>query len=68
VDIYFHHSLSPWDIAAGLVLVEEAGGVIVDKQGQTANLRTPSIIAANPVLIADFLRKTDGMLWRNATP
>lgn len=68
VDIYFHHSLSPWDIAAGLVLVEEAGGVIVDKQGQTANMRSPSVIAANPVLIADFLGKTEGMLWRNAGP
>ena len=64
VDLYFHHSLSPWDIAAGHVLVREAGGVIVDKQGQPANLRTASIIASNQQLVNDFLKRTDGHPWR----
>ena len=64
VDLYFHHSLSPWDIAAGLVLVREAGGSIVDKQGQPADLRTPSIIASNPFLVDRFLQATDGHPWR----
>ena len=64
LDLYFHHSLSPWDIAAGLVLVREAGGIIVDKQGQPANLRTPSIIASNPFLVDQFLQATDGHPWR----
>jgi fructose-1,6-bisphosphatase/inositol monophosphatase family enzyme len=65
VDLYFHHSLSPWDIAAGLVLVREAGGVILDKQGNPANLRTPSVIASNPQLVADFLQTTEGHPWRD---
>ena len=65
VDMYFHHSLSPWDIVAGLVLVSEAGGQIVDKQGKPANLQTSGIIAANPTLITDFLRQTDGLPWRD---
>ena len=64
LDLYFHHSLSPWDIAAGLVLVEEAGGTIVDKQGRPANLRTPSIIASNPFLVDRFLQATDEHPWR----
>lgn len=64
VDLYFHHSLSPWDIASGHVLVQEAGGVIVDKQGQPANLRTPSVIASNQTLVNDFLKRTDGHPWR----
>ena len=64
VDLYFHHSLSPWDIAAGLVLVREAGGIVVDKQGQPANLRTPSVIASNPQLVERFLEATDGLAWR----
>ena len=64
VDLYFHHSLSPWDIAAGHVLVQEAGGVIVDKQGQPASLRTPSIIASNQTLVNDFLKRPDGHPWR----
>ena len=65
VDMYFHHSLSPWDIVAGLVQVSEAGGQIVDKQGKPANLQTSGVIAANPVLISDFLRQTNGLPWRN---
>jgi len=65
VDLYFHHSLMPWDIAAGLLLVREAGGVVVDKQGNSANLRTPSVIAANPFLVDRFLQATDGHPWRD---
>lgn len=64
VDLYFHHSLSPWDIAAGLLQVQEAGGTVVDRQGQPAGLYTPSIIAANPRLIDRFLQATDGLAWR----
>ncbi len=65
VDLYFHHSLAPWDIAAGLLLVKEAGGMAVDRQGRPANLRTPSVIAANPFLVDRFLRATDGHPWRD---
>ena len=64
VDLYFHHSLSPWDMAAGLVLVREAGGTVVDRQGRPAVLSTPSVIASNPALIQSFLRATEGHLWR----
>lgn len=64
VDLYFHHALSPWDIASGLLLVREAGGVVVDRQGETADLRTPSIIAANPELMADFLKTIQNTPWR----
>ena len=65
VDLYFHHSLSPWDIAAGLLLVREAGGVVMDKQGGPASLRTPSVIAANPFLVDRFLQATEGHPWRD---
>ncbi len=65
VDLYFHHSLSPWDIAAGLVQVREAGGIIVDRRGRPAHLRTPSIIAANPELVDRFLQATEGLPWRD---
>ena len=64
VDLYFHHSLSPWDMAAGLVLAREAGGVVVDRQGNPANLFTPSVIVSNPQTINDFLVATHGMEWR----
>jgi fructose-1,6-bisphosphatase/inositol monophosphatase family enzyme len=51
-------------VASGLLLVREAGGLVVDRQGQPAGLRTPSVIASSPRLIQRFLEATDGMAWR----
>lgn len=64
LDLYFHHSLAPWDIASGLLLVHEAGGIVVDRQGQLSRLRTPSVIASSPHLIERFLQATEGLPWR----
>ena len=64
LDLYFHHSLSPWDSAAGLLLAREAGGNVVDRQGQDADLFTPSVIVSSPHLINRFLQATEGLEWR----
>ncbi len=66
VDLFFHHSLSPWDVAAGLVLAQEAGGRVVDRQGNRAELFTPSVICSSPTLVDGFLAATDGLPWRTA--
>ncbi len=63
-DMYFHHHLSPWDLAAALVLVPEAGGVVTDKYENPGSLCSESIIAAGRDLHAKFLRATDGLAWR----
>ena len=65
LDLYFHHSLSPWDSASGLLLAREAGGNVVDRQGQNANLFTPSVIVSSQTLIDRFLEATDGLAWRH---
>ena len=65
IDLYFHHSLSPWDIASGLLLAREAGGEVVDRQGKPAGLYTPSVIASSPRLIDRFLHATEGLEWRS---
>lgn len=67
VDLFFHHSLSPWDVAAGLVLAQEAGGRVVDRQGNKAGLFTPSVVCSSPSLVEDFLAATDGLPWRTAS-
>ncbi len=64
IDLYFHNLLSPWDIATGILLANEAGGIVVDRQGRPANLSTPSVIAASPRLIDRFLHATEGLEWR----
>ena len=64
VDMYFHHNLSPWDVASGLLLVKEAGGIITDKRGNPGTLYSEGIIASGAELHAEFLRATDGLAWR----
>lgn len=66
-DLYFHHGLAPWDQVAGLVLVEEAGGIITDRTGKRASLYSDGIVASNAALHAQFMRKTEGMAWRRPT-
>jgi len=36
VDLYFHHFLAPWDLVSGILLVQEAGGVITQGNGRKA--------------------------------
>ena len=67
VDLFFHHSLSPWDLATGLLLIREAGGVVVDRQGATAGLFSPSVICSSAPLVEEFLSATDGLPWRTAS-
>ena len=66
-DIYFNHRLEPWDQVAGMLLVEEAGGIVTDRTGKRAGLYSDGIIASSAGLHAEFMRRTEGMAWRNPT-
>ena len=66
-DLYFHHRLEPWDQVAGILLVQEAGGVITDRNGMPAGLYSDGLIASNATLHAEFMRKTEGTAWRKPT-
>ena len=61
LDIYFHHNVAPWDVAAGILMVQEAGGVVHDHRGGTASLDSTGVVTANPPLLAEFLRLVGGM-------
>lgn len=50
LDGYWERGLSPWDLAAGLVLVEQAGGVICAYDGSPAQLESGRVIACTPGL------------------
>lgn len=47
LDLFWEFGLNPWDIAAGVLLVREAGGVCTDMRGQPLGLRSPHILADN---------------------
>jgi myo-inositol-1(or 4)-monophosphatase len=55
-DGYWERDLKPWDLAAGVLLVTEAGGQVTDASGGDAVLATGSVCAANleihPLLLA----------------
>lgn len=55
-DGFFELSLSSWDIAAGGLLVQEAGGIVGDFEGNESWLKTGNIVAANPKVFAQMLQ------------
>ena len=50
LDAYFNAQLQPWDFAAGALLVEEAGGLTSDWQGNPLPLDTTTVLASTPYL------------------
>ena len=50
VDGYWEFGLNPWDVAAGVLLVEEAGGRVTDMEGGKLNLMRPRLLATNGLL------------------
>jgi myo-inositol-1(or 4)-monophosphatase len=45
-DAFFEFGLQPWDVAAGILLVREAGGVVCDIAGKPYELGAPSLLAS----------------------
>ena len=56
VDGYWERGLAPWDMAAGIAIVREAGGFVTDLDGREAMLATGGILAANEMIHRDLLR------------
>ncbi len=55
LDGYIEHGLKPWDIAAGILLIREAGGAATDAAGGEKMLESGSIVAANGVIHRQLL-------------
>jgi myo-inositol-1(or 4)-monophosphatase len=55
LDAFWEFSLNPWDMAAGVLLVQEAGGVCTDMKGAPLDLRGPNVLADNGALHAEIL-------------
>ncbi|MGN6881441.1 inositol monophosphatase family protein, partial [Neisseria sp. P0020.S005] len=54
--------LKPWDIAAGALIVQEAGGIVTDMSGNEGWLESGDIVAANPKVLAQMLQIISGHL------
>jgi myo-inositol-1(or 4)-monophosphatase len=55
-DGYWELRLGAWDVAAGAVLVEEAGGRITGIDGSALNVETPTLLASNGLIHDEMLR------------
>jgi len=55
IDGYWERGLSPWDLAAGVVLVEQAGGVVGGYRGEELDLTSGRVLACAPGLRAPMM-------------
>lgn len=55
LDGFFEKGLKPWDIAAGSLLITEAGGIVGDFAGDSNYLYTGDILAGNPKIFAQMV-------------
>lgn len=58
VDAYWEYRLKPWDMAAGVLIVEEAGGKVTTMDGGPFTVFDRSIIASNQGIYEDILAQT----------
>ena len=50
IDAFWEFGLNPWDMAAGIVILEEAGGRSTDMKGFPVNVRAPHLLTSNGIL------------------
>ena len=55
-DAFWEMGLAPWDLAAGALLIQEAGGLVTDLDGESTFLETGNIVCATPKVFPQVLR------------
>ena len=56
LDGFWEFGLRPWDIAAGCLLIQEAGGLVSDLQGGEDYMRQGDIVAGTPKVFKSLLQ------------
>lgn len=64
-DGFWELDLSPWDIAAGALILEEAGGKITDMWGKPDYLKNGDTLASNGLIHKDLCRITSGIFTKS---
>ncbi|KAL2715355.1 inositol monophosphatase 3-like isoform X1 [Vespula squamosa] len=57
IDCFHMDGLQPWDVAAGIIIVAEAGGTLIDSKGGPFNLMKPNLIVASTTQLAHEVTK-----------
>lgn len=53
---YFEYNINPWDVAGGVILVQEAGGMVVPFAGSGNAVHDRSLISGSPALVNEVLQ------------
>ena len=56
IDGFWELGLSPWDMAAGTLLITEAGGLVGDLSGEPGYMKTGNIVGGNPKIFAQLVQ------------
>ena len=56
-DAFYEYNLSPWDVAGGAFIVQQAGGLVSDFEGKDNYLFGKEIIAATPLVFEELVGK-----------
>ncbi len=56
-DGYWEFGLQEWDLAAGALIIQEAGGLVADLQGGNEHLSTGNVLAGNPKVFKEMVQR-----------
>ncbi|MFN8585560.1 MAG: inositol monophosphatase family protein [Dehalococcoidia bacterium] len=63
-DLNLHSLVFPWDIAAGMAMLREGGGVLFDRDGGPVRLDSQGIVAGSSAVAAEFFARFGARPWR----
>jgi myo-inositol-1(or 4)-monophosphatase len=61
-DGYWEFNLNPWDTAAGVLLVREAGGIVSDTDGAPFDVASKEVVASNGLLHGTLLKELQAVM------
>lgn len=64
-DGFWEAKLSPWDVAAGAIIIEEAGGKITDFEGKENYIWTGNVVASNGIIHDFMMSKVQNVFHSN---
>ncbi len=69
LEAFWEFNLNPWDTAAGVLLIEEAGGLVTDFAGEAFQLNSKEVLASNGLIHGEMVTLFKDMFaGRNLTP
>jgi fructose-1,6-bisphosphatase/inositol monophosphatase family enzyme len=63
IDLYIHLNVSPWDVAPGMLLIREAGGVATERDGSPMRITSRQFVAGGREVHSDFMARYAAEGW-----